>query len=520
MLTLPPELAALNIQPPMSVDYGFQRMVVTDDGQCYPLLSLKGYKLYNTYVRNMLAAGSRKSGKTLAVGNRVVRHLWETAGAVVAVIAKTTKNAKIGVWRDLKNFILPGWANADFGFKIVDQGTDPATKMEYIKVTNMHGGVSEIQLHSLDYEYDVEEKFKSSRFSLIWLSEADQFKDRIVYDILEDQLRIIGLPFEAHIFVFDCNPPEEGEDHWLHDLFYKARNEQSKFYRKNFNAQFVSFEFGLDDNPFLDPNERQNLLDKYRHDPVKFARFCEGKWVRDTATGWFDDTFNFATHVKGSALGLDRSKWEIITPHKNARVLITGTDTGDLNHATSFICPRVDSRDENCYDVFDEICSIDKMVSIRTFAKEVWVRVQFWQEWMMKTYGLREAPHWMHWADSSLWEYSATANNNDAAIFWEVSDKNIGLRPVVKGAGSIKQRIGMTKRLFFDNRLNISAHCHWNIAWARFLKPGRAKNQPISESSKPFNHSFCATSYALGATIPHELQQDDEPSVATGIVTT
>jgi hypothetical protein len=180
----------------------------------------------------------------------------------------------------------------------------------------------------------------------------------------------------------------------------------------------------------------------------------------------------------------------------------------------------VGDSEDTSYDIFDEICSIDKQVSVRVFAKSVWERVQFWQKWMMDAYGLKEPPMWRHWADSSLWDFSATANSNDAQIFWDVSEHQMGLRPVVKGKGSIRQRIGMTKRLFHDNRQFISAHCRWNISWARFLKPGKQKNQPISDSSLPFNHSFCATSYAIGAEIPAELQIDDTPSVATGIITT
>lgn len=519
MIQLPPELASLNIQPPWHEEYPYQRMV-HDNGACYPLLSKKGYALYNCYKRHILAIGNRKAAKTINVGNRFMRHVWETPDDVGAVIAKTAKNAKIGVWRDVKRFILPGWCRAGWGMEIVDQGTDPTTKMEYVRVSNMHGGTSELQLHSLDYAYDVEEKFKSARFGIIWLSEADQFEDRCVMDILEDQLRIIGVPYDQHQIICDCNWPELGDEHWLHEIFESAKDPESKFYREDYHEEFEVFKFGLPDNPFLDPREKTNLERKYRHDPVKMSRFVNGdKWVKDTSEGLFDEVFFANIHIKGSAVGADKSKWEVITPHKNARLLITGTDSGDLNNSSAFIVPRSGNREDSEYDIFDEICYIDKTVSIRKFATEVWARVQFWSKWMKDTYGV-ENVQWLHFADSSLWEYSSTANNNDAQIFYEVSDGSLLLRPVVKGKGSVKQRIGMAKRLFHDNRLFISDHCRWNTGWARYLKPGKAKNQPISEGTKKFKHAFDAATYALGAIIPHELQVEDSPSVATGIVTT
>lgn len=516
MLNLPPPLDKLNIQPPLSEAYTYQRGVIDGNSRWFPLLSVKGYEVYNSYKRNILACGSRKSGKTLGIGNRFMRHLWEVDGAVGGVVAKTAKNAKIGVWRDIRQFVLPGWIQANFGLKVIKHGTDPATKMEYIILRNMHGGESELQLHSLDYEFDVEEKFKSSRFSIIWLSEADQFCDRIVYDILEDQLRVVGIPFEQHHFIFDCNPPQEGDEHWLHDLFFKAADENSDKHIKNHHERYQAFQFGLDDNPFLDPREKENLIAKYQHDPVKYARFVEGKWVKDTTAGHFDDVFLYNVHVVGKADSPRPDDWETLAPAEHSVQLITGTDMGDLNHATSFISLRVNEQDEVCYDIFDEICSIGNKLSVEDFAGMVWDRVNLWNKWYKDTYN-HEPPPWRHWADSSLWNYSATANNNDAQIFYDVSDGKLLLNPVLKGKGSIRQRIAMCKRLLFANRLLISAHCRWNVGWCRYLRPGRAKNEPI-QAGNEFRHQFDATSYAIGSEVPYEMGWSQEPTKATGMV--
>ncbi len=522
MLVLPPPLDQWNIQPPLADEtFRFQRGVVDEHGTWVPLLTPKGYEVFNDRHRNILLKGCRKSSKTVGAANKFTRHLWENDGAVAGVFARTMKNGLGGAWNDLTNFVLPGWQAADFGFKIVERGVNPSSKMPFVRIKNMHGGTSEVQLHSVNHEPDIESQVMALRFSAIWFSQAEQFMSMDTYRILLMQLRMemFGIPRSEHFAIFDANPPEDGEDHWLHDLFEKGKIEGSRFFRKDYHDFFSSYQFGLDDNPLLDPADKEELKNTYRADPVKYERMVEGKWVRDAVEGLFDQQFQFNIHVKGSSEGEDKSQWQVITPHRNAEVLLTGTDTGDLNHATTFICPRVDGRDEVCYDVFDEITSIDKAVSVRAFAKDVWARVQFWQKWMMDTYGLKEPPPWRHWADSSLFDFNAGANNNDAQVFWEASGKEIGMRPVVKGKGSIRARIGMARRLFHDNRLLISSHCLWNVSWARYLKPGKANNKPISDGTIKFKHTFDATTYAIGAEVPYELKDDDKPSVATGIHT-
>lgn len=521
-IQLPPELASLNIQPPWGDEYAYQRMVLAEKDECYPLLSIPGYGIYNSYKRHMLCIGTRKGSKSIAIANKCVRHAWEINGAIVAVVCRSIKNAKAGVWRDLQNFVLPGWKDA-CGLKIVKEGTDAVSKMEYIRIINSHGTISEFQLHSCDYSPKAEGQFKGTRFSMVWISEADQFEDRTLFDVISDQLRIIGIPYSQHQIICDCNWPEDGDTSYLWNIFEGAKDPESKYYRADYHEEFEVRVLELMENPFLDAREKNDLYQKYKHDPVKFKRFVSNpdrEWIRDSSAGHFDNFYIHNAHCLGKVVGLDKSKWEVIVPPKDTRTVIIGIDGGDVNNAASFLFPWVNTNDDISYSIFDELCYVSEPVSIKRFFTEVWAKRNFWDDWIRKTYDIKQPLDWHYWADSSLWEYSSSANNNDAQIAWEASGKQMALRPVVKGKGSIRQRIAMTKRLFFDNRLFISANCTWNISWARFLKPGKAKNQPIADSSKPFNHAFCSSSYALGAEIPHELQQDDQPSVATGIITT
>lgn len=516
---LPEPYSSWNIHPHWSDDScRYQRGVISSDGVWVPLLSEKGYDVFNCFKRYVLLSGCRKSAKSIVTANKFLRNMWENDGSIGALIAKTAKNAKGGAWSDMVRFVLEGWQKAGIGIKILEgPKADPVTKMEFIVINNVHGGRSEIQIHSLMHEHEVEEKFKSMRFSCIWLSEADQFKSRHVFDVLKEQLRVIGIPFNNHQFLFDCNPPEEGDEHWLHDLFYKGGEPESPFYIKNHQQFYQRFQFGLDDNPFLNPQEREELENSYGHDKTLRARFIEGKWVKDTTAGLFAEQFIHNIHVVGNASSPDKKDWEIITPNPDAPYLITGTDIGELNHATSFIMQRLNADDDTCYDVFDEVCSIDKQVSVAEFADMVYERVQFWSKWMQEKYKLSKPPLWKHWADSSLFNYKSSSNTNDAQIFWAQSDGTMRLRPVVKGSGSIKQRIALARRLFYSNRLFISAHCKWNIGWAMHLKPGKTKSEPVRAGSE-HRHTFDATTYAIGSEIPHEMFAQQTSTTATGIV--
>ena len=506
--------------PPDRDTCRFQRFVILPDGTSVPLLAVKSFEVFNCFKRFVLASGSKKTGKTLAVANRFLRHAWEIDGAHAAIIGHTMGNTKGGTWNDLTNWVIPGWVDRGFGFKVIKQGNDNVSKNPYIIIRNCHGGKSRIDLFSLDYELDVEKKFRSMRFSAIWLAEADLFTDRSVFDLLRQQLRLIGLPDDQHLFIFDCNPPIEGDMHWLHDVFRKAQDPNSRHYQANHDQYFQEFQFGLDDNPFITDWQKEEIKRSYRHDPVKYARFVNGDWVVDTEGGLFDDTFMFNIHVQGNAESPDQSEWEIPVPAEHTEFLMGGLDLGRLNHASSFICPSIDEEDRTCYTLFDELCCIQKKISVADYAKRVWERVQFWNDWMKTTYKLKDAPRWVWAADSAVFNYgqSASVNQNDAQTFYDISDGGIVLRspPGQKARRQVAARIAMMSRLFHENRFFIAAHCAHNIGWARFLRPGRTVTETIQAGSA-HRHPFDATSYAIGSQLPHELQDNQPTSVAMGV---
>lgn len=97
----------------------------------------------------VLVDGPRKSSKTIGVCHRILRHMYETPGARVALIVKTTGSATDGgVWLDLVDIIMPQWLEANFGFEYTTfdkdgnagPKMDSKTRTNYFRIRNAFGG--------------------------------------------------------------------------------------------------------------------------------------------------------------------------------------------------------------------------------------------------------------------------------------------------------------------------------------------------------------------------------------------
>lgn len=470
---------------------------------------------------SFLAGGyiNHNSGKSLSAVNRVARHLWENDGAVVGIIGKTLRNIKAsGVWQDLttSRWGIPQWENSGIGFKYVDEPKMTGdTKMTFFRVRNRYGGTSECQVHSLEHEHEVEAKFKGGRWSMIYLPEADQFKSRHTFDILEDQLRIIDIPYEEHQLIADCNPPPEGPDHWIHDIWFKQINPDSTPYKEKYASKFKRIHFGIDENPFLTEDDKDTLKQKYLHDKNQYARMVEGKWERDQAIGHFADFFIENMHIQGNTNSADEADWQILVPSKSCIEMLVGWDPGDVNHAASFIAPR-DLGDQAAFDIIDEIVVLDGRVSLSDFTDMVTDQMDFWESIVKDRYG-RDRIKWTHRADLSVTRYRSASDMEDALVVQAASDNRIVLRGVPKQRHSVARRISLCKRLFFDNRLFVSAQCRHHIDMFRFLRKGKNKSDIIEHKSK-FKHIFDALTYALLEEVPEDIERRREPEVATKVI--
>lgn len=493
--------------------------MVDQNGKWLPDLSPKGYVVFNDYHRYLLLHGPRKSTKTTGAVNKIARHLFENDGAVVAVIGKTLRNIKSsGVWQDLIKLPtgLNQWINADIGFKFtVEPKMTGDTHMTYFRVRNLFGTESELQVHSLLHEHEVEEKFKSTRFSMIYLPEVDQFKSRATFDILEDQLRIPHISYGQHQLLGDCNPPEEGEDHWLHDVWFKQKDAEGEPLPEEYRSDFRQIGFCLDDNPFISDREKNALKAKYVYDKIRYARFVEGKWEKDETTGHFADYFVPNIHVRGNIDSQNTDDCEVLVPGPNTIELVTGWDLGDVNHSFSLLSPRNQGED-TAFDLIDELVVVKSKISITDFTEAVLEIMDDWEDFLKSTYN-RERIMWRHWSDMSAFKYNSAADAYHALIVRQASSNRIHLQGVSKPAGSVKKRVGLVKKLLFEDRLFFSAKCHMHIDMMRRLKQGSSKAEVIDPQS-PLKHPFDSLTYPLSAEAPFDLERRNEPTTKPKMV--
>lgn len=477
-----------------------------------PALVPKGYDLLNSYQRFVLCHGPRKGAKSISCQAKCLRHLWETRDARVGVICRTLRNGKVGVWRDLLTMV-PEWKKAGFGFQYtVTPRMEADSKMSYFKVRNMYGEESELQLHSLEHDQDVEMRFKDTRFSMIYMVEADKFDSRHVFNILGDQLRIIGLPFEHHQFILDTNPPELGEYHWLHDVFFKGKGIDPLYWEAHFRKLF----FPLQENHFISENEKAELREKYRYDKMRYARFVEGRWVRDVGRSLFGEVFLEHLHKVGEEDGEDP---EMIAPAEGTTEIACGCDIGDINHAFVFGTKRLASADMPVFDVIDELVLINKRLELADVIDVVIEKMDFWENYLRST-GVTSPIRWRFWSDSSSLRHKAIIGGSEKKLIHRLTHGRINLQGVEKGAGSVAQRIMLAKQMFLDGRLFIGANCHEVLRMIRGLQPRvtvgteetdesiikrAAKSAYALDVGDPLKHAFDALTYMLGYENPRAL---------------
>lgn len=484
-------------------------------GKWAPDLSPKGYLVLNDYSRFLMLSGPRKCTKTVTATNKICRHLWENDNAMVGIIGKSIRSIKSsGVWQDLVLLEtgLKQWLRANIGFDyLVEPKITGDTKMSFFRIRNMHGGVSECQVHSLEHDHEVEAKFKGTRYSMFYLPEADQFKTEMVLQILDDQLRIPSIRYEDHQILLDTNPAEEGPDHFLHRVFYRKCGEDGEPFTPARAAKYRVIEFTLDDNPFISAQEKQDLRDKYAHDPIKKARYVDGKWERDSSGGVFEDVWSEPRHVIGKTVG-PPDDWEVLVPGPQAHEFIIGWDCGDVNHGTSFLCPR-EAEDQTVFDLIDELVIVDRQVSLADFTEGVMEKMDRWEKYMRAIYGIEHKLVWRHWSDPSAADrYRAAADSYDAKIIRNVSGGRIALNFATKSAGSVRRRKDLLRRILFDTRLAVSAECRAHIDMFRYLKPGPSAAEPIQRAS-PHKHAFDSLTYALSSEAPAELDRRNSATV-------
>lgn len=463
-----------------------------------PPMNPKGVEVLNNYDRFLLVDGPRRVGKTVAVADKIIRHAYENDGAVVGIVARTLRNGELGVWGDLINTgsgRLYAWAKCA-GLKITKEPSISATtKMAYFRVRNYYGGDSEVQLHSLEHDHEVEQKFKGVKFSLANLVEADNFKEENVFATLSQCLRSMVVPRNRQQFILDTNPAQEGKAHWIYRRFIRDTNKDHG-----------RIHWTIDDNTFLTPEEKQEIHDTYANDQNKLARYYYGEWVDFVTEGTvFEDVYREETHIVPTiTAGHDRMEWELIDPPREAHTFHTGWDIGNLNSAWVMGVPR-SVEGEIAFDIIDEqVWLKETKRGLGEFTELIVDRMNYWQERRKAVYG--KAPIlFYHWSDTSSMNQSMTIDGTEAMLISRYSGGRINLLPVKKGRDSVAARRDLLHRLLFEERIFVGSNCTNVKAMLEQIRPG--KGADAIDKHSPHKHVFDALTYMLSCAVPNELNR-------------
>lgn len=482
-------------------------MPLTKDGRWVPNLSPKQFEVFNCFKRYILVSGPRQSGKTIGVIHRIIRHMWEHPNARVAIVSRTKASAKEGgVWDDFNKIVLPEWIEADIGLeyttKTRDGGPGPRTigdtRTPHFAIRNMHGGISDAMLFSLDVDREVEDRLKQKRFSCIYFPELSSFRDRKVFTISMQQLRVP--PREQQMWIADCNPAEEGEEHFAFKLWFKERT-QKDHPDPVFQSDLALIQIFMDDNPFLSQEQKGEIKAAHRSNPEMWDRMVLGLWTASSTEGFFKDVFRQAIHVLGDTDAPNELDWSVILPPADTKELFSGWDLGFKNHSIHIVQKR-QTKDWCEFDVLDEIVSIDEStedgdrVALSDMTERFIERARFWEKMIGK--GVK----WTNWADSSaLDQFKPYAGGTyDALEVLKVSKElgfEVELQAAPKFAGSVQQRVDRVYKLLAENRLFVSARCFRTIPMLRKLRRSLSGAKLIAKTEAGHEHVFDSLSYVL-----------------------
>lgn len=467
----------------------------------------------------ILASGARYSGKSTGVQNRILRHLWDTPGARACIVSKTIKSmTDAGGFRDMVEIEIPKWIDSGIGFEFTTRDRfgapgptqDSKTRTVLFKVRNRFGaggvkgpmGESELRLLSLNHDHEVDSLFRNTSWSCIWFSEFSQFRSPRVFTTAMFQLRMRHLKKWQHLFIADTNPDEEGEDHWIYQLWYKHRYDDEAAEQDpdalEYKKSLRLLEFFLEDNPWLTDGEIKVIKSRYKSDPGQYARDVDGLWVAGHGNRGkhFADLWTPHVHV----IGDDEEAFVDLLP--TTQTLYAGWDIGDgTNHAIVALEQRlikVTDIEWICWVVIAEIISIREEIHIRDLTLNFQGVMRDIEAHAGRKF------EWVHWSDdTALNVHRNTGAGYDALDVQLASKGEIILQGVTKPAGSVKSRVKITRRLLRENRIWVAPRCPGVQAMFRELSQGSTLKGYVAENDH--KHPFDAMTYPIFIESGNEL---------------
>lgn len=473
-----------------------------------------------------LLAGPRLTGKTCNATDILADHAWLTPSANIAIVTVTqSAGYDSGVWPDMTHTTLSNWIGSkpsgepvsgggDFGMKWIKKpSVQGVSKKPYCIVSNSLGGQSKFQLESLKNEEEVEARFKGKRYTAIFVNELSNFKKAKTFETWTECLRTIGLPRDKHLFLADTNPADEGKKSWIYQLWFVFPNlteidgrpltEEEKWLQR----QLRVVTFTLDDNTLIDPDRIMQLKSTLSRNPDLFKRYVLGEWVTASMDALFIDVFKESLQAIGEIETPGNRSPLMMFPEAGCFELISGWDAGIRNSSAHIIektwreipgKPPV-----SVFKVLDEHAVIGEDHALDDFTEDFTRKMDFWETI------INQKVKWTHWSDRSAFDMKDPEHNrfHHQTVFL-ASDGRVELNAAARGRDSVLQRIGLLRKLLFEDRIYFSnTNCPLTIEMLKSIRRGKSSVSVIERGS-PHKHLFDSLMYAIASECVEEIQEN------------
>lgn len=545
-------------------------MPINSDGQFYLDNSPKQNEIVSAVVepsgrrKYIFVNGPKWTGKTRGCCDAVVAHAWEVENASICVISFTIGSGDdSGIWSELTTKTIPKWIDGNFGMQWWDAGRKGknmklgpkqkgASKKLYCEVTNRHPcrkcdgsgsfeskqcpkchgcgrGKSIIILESLKDEREIEQNFFNRYYTMIYWCELQHYKERLSFDTLIATLRVEGVNNEHdYVLLCDGNPSDLGEDAWQYKLWFDFRvNPNVKEEEKPLQSNLKLIVVMLDDNPYLTPERKAELVAPYVRDPDLYDRYVKGLWKKSASDALFASAFRPSFHVISHDADGDAVE---LVPEPSCTKLTCGWDPGSANPAmviaekcfrqarksdgSLIIDPNTkEPLEESVFKFIDEVAYVKDNLSVSEFTEIVLERILFWESF------IGHEIEWQHWSDNTaLTQTEAISKRtvydevfavSQGKIVLEASDAlyRFGKGLPTNRPGTIAQGIRLWRKLLFSRRL---LFCKWKtpklVLMNQSLKRKPKTTDDIIATNDKNRHIFDAGRYLVSRECYEELQ--------------
>lgn len=200
-------------------------------------------------TRYVVLEGGTRSSKTISLAQAQILMCGEPNGDFISIARKTLPALRISAMRDFFKILV----NAGGEFGAYPSLYDETAHSKGLNTYELNGNT--VEFMSVD---DPQKKRGSGRKRL-WVNEANELS--------EDDARQLFLRTEGQIYI-DYNPSESPE-HWIHQNILSLPPDKVTIIHSTYL-----------DNPFLPPEQVQEIERLKDQDPVAWSVFGLGKWAQ------------------------------------------------------------------------------------------------------------------------------------------------------------------------------------------------------------------------------------------------